>query len=147
MNFDERLEAVKARREELRARHDEMVKIMRESVDAGDQKFAEDVRNLKRAFGDASLEINEQADALGEKIDNKVDERIEKVENRRQNIKDKIEGIKTDIQKADQESLIEDILSYAEDCAIIAAYYSEEAAYAMVAAEEQIKLYNEKFGE
>lgn len=143
MSFDERLEAIRARREELRAKNDEMVKAIRESVDAGDQKFAEDMKNLKWAFKEASDELNDQADA----IDDMIEDKIEAAEDRRENIKSKIAGIKTEIQKADQEALILDILIYAEDCAEIAAYYSEEADFAMAAAEEQIKIYKEKFGE
>ncbi len=143
MSFDERLEAVRARREEIRAKNDERVRIIRESVDAGDQKFAEDMKNLKWAFGEASAELNDQADALDDKIDAKIDA----AEQRRENLKAKIAGIKTDIQKADQEAFILDILIYAEDCAEIAAYYAEEADFAMAAAEEQIRLYNEKFGD
>lgn len=147
MSFDERMEALKARREELRAKHDEMVKTVRESVDAGDQQFAEDMKTLKWAFGEASAELNEQADALDQKIDEKIDERIDAAEERRAKIKGKIADIKTDIERAEQEALIVDILVYAEDCAEIAAYYSEEFDFAMAAAEELIANYNEKFGE
>lgn len=143
MSFEERLEAVRARREELRAKNDEVVKAIRESVDAGDQKFAEDMKNLRWAFGEVSEELNDQADA----IDDMIEDKIEAAEDRRENIRDKIAGIKTEIQKAEQESLILDVLVYAEDCAEIAAYYSEEADFAMAAAEELISNYKEKFGE
>lgn len=143
MSFEERLEAVRARREELRAKNDEVVKAIRESVDAGDQKFAEDMKNLRWAFGEASEELNDQADAL----DDMIEDKIEAAEDRRENIRDKIAGIKTEIQKAEQESLILDVLVYAEDCAEIAAYYSEEADFAMAAAEELISNYKERFGE
>lgn len=147
MSFDERMEALWAKREELRAKHDDRVKVIRDSIDAGDQQFVEDMKNLKWAFGEATAEINEQADALDAKIDEKIDERIDAAEERHENIKAKIAGFKSDIEKAEQEALIVDILVYAEDCADIAAYYSQEADFAMAAAEELIALYNEKFGE
>lgn len=142
MNFDERLEALRAKREERRAKNDEVVKALRESVDAGDQKFAEDVKNLKWAFGEVSAELGDQADA----IDDKIDEKIDAAEERRSNIKAKVAAFKTEIEKADQEDLIVDILVYAEDCAEVAAYFAQEADFAIAAAEEQIKIYNEKFG-
>lgn len=147
MSYEERLEALRAKREDLRAKNDERVKALRESIDAGDQKFAEDMKNLKWAFGEVSAELNDQADAIDDKIDQKIDKRIDAAETRRANIKAKIEGVRTEIERADREALIVDILLYAEDCAEIAAYYSEEADFAMAAAEEQIRLYNEKFGE
>lgn len=143
MSFEERLEAVKAKREAVRARNDEMVKIIRDSIDAGDEKFAEDLKNLKWAFGEVSAELDDQADA----IDEKIEEKIDAAEDRRENIRAKIAGIKTEIEKADREDFIVDLLIYAEECAEIAAYYSKEADYAMAVAEEQIKIYNEKFGE
>lgn len=143
MSFDERLEALKAKREEHRAKNDELVKSIRDSIDAGDQKFLEDMKNLKWAVGEASAELSDQADALDDLIDDKIDA----AEDRRENIKAKLKGIKTDFEKAELEDLIVDILLYAEDCAEIAAYYSEEADFAMAAAEEQIKIYKEKYGD
>ncbi len=147
MSFDERLEAIWAKREELRAKHDDRVKAVRESIDEGDKKFAEDMQTLKWAFGEASAELNEQADAIDAKIDARIDEKIDASEARRENIRAKVEGFKAEIEKAEQEALIVDILVYAEDCADIAAYYSQEADFAMAAAEELIAIYNEKFGE
>ncbi len=143
MSFDERVEAFWAKREDVRAKHDERVKAIRDSIDAGDQKFVDDMKNLKWAFGEAAAELSDQADAIDEKIEEKVDA----AEDRRENIKAKIAGIKTEIEKADQEDFIVDLLVYAEDCAEIAAYFSNEADCAMAVAEEQIRLYNEKFGE
>lgn len=147
MSFDERLEALWAKRDEARAKHDEKVRILRESIDAGDKQFVEDMKTLKWAFGEASAELSDQADAIDDAIDEKIEERIEAAEDRRENIRSKIAGIKTEIEKADQEDFIVDLLVYAEDCAEIAAYFSEEADYAMAAAEEQIRIYKEKFGE
>lgn len=143
MSFDERLEALRAMREERRAKNDEIVKSIRDSIDSGDEKFAEDVKNLRWAFGEVSAEFSDQADAIDEKIDEKIDAAKE----RRENVKAKIADIKSDMEKKDLENFIVDLIIYAEDCAEIAAYYFEEADYAILAAEEQIKIYNEKFGE
>ena len=158
MDTNERFDEATKKMDELKAKLEEANKTVKES-------FKDGVANFKSDMEFTSTSIDEIFDDAEKKHDMKVEERIDKFidaderreakrEERRaastakiENLQNKINDLGQAHAKADQEELIADLLTYAEDCQATAVYMAEEAVLAYRAAAEQIAIYNEKYGE
>ena len=158
MELNERFEAVSAKMDELKVKMEEANNAVKESFKQGAANFKSDME-----FTQAS--IDEIFDAAETKHDLKVEERIDDIiaadashEEKREerleaskakikSLQDKINELSQAYAKADQEELIIELLTYADECQEVAIFMAKEAVLTYKAAAEQIEIYNEKYGE
>ena len=157
MELTERFEAATAKMDELKAKMEEANKAVKESVKQGAANFKSDMEftqaSIDEIFDEAEkkhdLKVEERIDniiAADERIEEKREERREASRAKIKSLRDKINDLSRSYAKADQEELIIDLLTYADDCQETAIYMAEEAVLAYREAAEQIALYNEKYG-
>ena len=150
MDLNERFEEVTARMDELKVKAEKASNEVKES-------WSEGISNFKSDMEFTMASINEVADEAEKKHDMRVEERIDRIETKREErleknrakiyaLRDRINELAQDVSKADQEELIVDLLTYADECQETAIEMAEEAVLAYRAAAEQIALYNEKYG-
>lgn len=116
---------------------------IKESGQQGVADFKSDMNTLRENLRDIAEDLDEQHELVSAKKEAKVEEARAKL----QATADKIYEIGQSFERADQEELILDLLTYAEECQELADLMTDEAELALKAAAEQIAIYNEKFGE
>lgn len=116
---------------------------IKESGEEGAAKFRSDMEVLRASLREIAEGLDEQNELVAEKKEARVEEARAKLEA----TADKIYGIGQAFERADQEELILDLLTYAEECQALADMMTDEAELALKAAAEQIAIYNEKYGE
>ena len=139
MELTDRFEAATAKMDELKAKMEEANKAVKESISQGAANFKSDME-----FTQASIE--EIFDDAEDRAEEKREERREASRAKIKNLQDKINDLSQAYAKADQEELIVDLLTYADECQETAIEMAEEAVLAYRAAAEQIALYNDKYG-
>ena len=142
MGFTERFDAATAKMDELKARMGKASDEINESCQQGAAKFRSDMDVLRASLREIAESLDEQNEVVSEKREAKVEEARAKLEA----TADKIYEIGQSFERADQEELIVDLLTYAEECQDLADMMADEAELALKAAAEQIAIYNEKFG-
>jgi NADH dehydrogenase/NADH:ubiquinone oxidoreductase subunit G len=158
MDLTERYDAVTAKMDELRAKLEESNEAVKESFKQGAADFRADMEFnqnsideiLEEAKREHDIRVEERIDdiiATDEAFEARKEERREAARAKIKNLQDKINDLGQAYARADQEELIVDLLTYADECQEIAIYMSEEAILAYKAAAEQIALYYEKYGE
>lgn len=157
MDLNERIDAAKAKMDELKSKMEDANEAVKESWKQGVADFKSDMEFTKNTIAEISdeeerkLELKaegriEKIVEADEKIEAKKEERHEASMAKKKSLQDKINSLSQAYAKADQEELIMDLIDYAEECQENAAYMAEEAILAYKAAAEQIALYNEKYG-
>ena len=116
---------------------------IKESEQQGATNLRSDMDMLRENLRDIAEDLDEQHELVSAKKEAKVEEARAKL----QATANKIYEIGQSFERVDQEELILDLLTYAEECQELADLMTDEAELALKAAAEQIAIYNEKFGD
>lgn len=158
MDFDERMEAAEAKKAELRTKMEEANKALKDSVRQGAANFRSDMEftqaSIDEIFDDAEKRIDarieegiENIEAADARIEERRDERREAASAKLKDLQNRINDLSQLYAKTDQEELILDLLSYADECQANAVYMAEQAVIAYKAAADQMASYYEKYGD
>ncbi len=157
MDINERFDEISAKMDELKAKAEKASEEVKESWNQGLADFKADMEFTMNSIDEIAEEAEKNHDlrvekriddiiAADEKIEEKKEERAEKRREKLFALRDRINELAQDINKADQEQLIIDLLDYADECQETAVYMAEEAALAYKAAAEELVKYNAKYG-
>ena len=147
-----------AKKAELRAKMEEANKAVKDSVRQGAANFRSDMEftqaSIDEIFDDAEKRIDarieegiENIEAADARIEERRDERREAASAKLKDLQNRINDLSQLYAKTDQEELILDLLSYADECQANAVYMAEQAVIAYKAAADQMEGYYEKYGD
>lgn len=140
MDINEKFAKAQEKMEEFKTEFASTLNSMKELQKEENQA---DIAKMKADMEVVSAELQDYTDKKSAEFDAKVEALIA----RNAAAKEKIRKFGEELDKADMEDYIDELLTYSEDCRDLADAFMEESDLAFDLAKEQIAIYNEKYGE